>query len=134
MPSKLHEEILSKAIDVLAREGYKVIRLDSRAIPDAIAIDFENKKVIAVEADTSPSSIFLTRMKYEKDSQYDEGIIVTKTFPRSRSKPYYIYKLALELRSKGLSERKIAEEIFKREGVKVANSTIHYWISGRVVK
>jgi hypothetical protein len=45
MPSKEHEEILQRVILTLANEGLRVIRLDSVCVPDAIAIDFENKKV-----------------------------------------------------------------------------------------
>jgi hypothetical protein len=135
MPSQLHEQILLKAIDALQKEGLRVIRLDCTCIPDAIAIDFQNKKVYAVEADTSPSTIYLTKVKYERyPPQFDEAIIATKELKKPRQKSYRAYLLALELRKQGFSERKIKAEIEKRLGEKVSSGTVHYWLVGKVVK
>jgi hypothetical protein len=135
MPSKEHEEILQKAILALRNEGLRVIRLDSTCVPDAIAIDFENRKVSAVEADTNPTNIYLTKAKYERyPPQFDEEIIATKELRKPRQKSYQAYVLALELRRQGLSERKIKVEIEKRLGEKVSAGTVHYWVTGKIVK
>lgn len=129
--SKQHEEILTKAIEILRKQGLKVIRLDCRTTPDAIAIDFENKTVDVVEASTSPSNIYLTKMKYERyPKQFNNEIIVTSFKPR-KCKSAKAYFLALELKKKGFTERKIRAEIKKRLGEKVSNGTIHYWVSGQ---
>ena len=135
MPSKEHEEILQRAILALANEGLRVIRLDSVCVPDAIAIDFENKKVIAVEAETNPTGIYLVKAKYERHPrQFDEEIIATKKPRKLKQKSYQAYVLALELHRQGLSERKIKTEIEKRLGEKVSVGTVHYWVTGKIVK
>jgi len=135
MPSEKHEELLRKAIQELQNQGLRVIRLDSMVVPDAIAIDFENKKVTAVEVDTSPTNVYLTRVKYDRyPPQFDDAIIVTSRLPNSKVKSYRAYLLALELRKQGLSERKIKSEIERQLGEKVSASTVHYWVSGKVIK
>ncbi len=135
MASKKHEEILQKAINELEKNGLRVIRLDSRTVPDAIAIDFENRKVSAVEASTNPTNIWLTKMKYNRvPVQFDEEIIATTVLRHPKQKSYKAYILALELRKQGMTERKIQDEIKKRLDEKVSRGTVHYWISGQVVK
>jgi len=135
MPSKQHEEILQKAIDEFEKQGLRIIRLDSRSVPDAIVIDFENKKISALEASTNATAIYLTRMKYERfPTQFDEQIIATKNLRRPRQKSYKAYILALTLKGQGMTERKIQQEIMKQLNEKVSCGTVHYWVTGQVVK
>jgi hypothetical protein len=135
MPSEKHEELLRKAIQELQNQGLRVIRLDSMVVPDAIGIDFENKKVTAVEVDTSPTGVYLTRVKYDRyPPQFDDEIIVMPRLPNSKVKSYRAYLLALELHKQGLSERRIKSEIERQLNEKVSVATVHYWVSGKVIK
>jgi hypothetical protein len=77
----------------------------------------------------------LVKTKYEKyPRQFDEEIIATKKPRKPKQKSYQAYILALELRRQGLSERKIKTEIEKRLGEKVSVGTVHYWVTGKIVK
>lgn len=120
---------MQAGIKTLTKEGYRVIRLDRRKVPDAIAV--KDSDVIAVEADTSPTSIWLTRKAFDKGvSQYDAEIIVTKPYSEhfhARAE----YMLALELRKQGMSFRamkRLLEEKFPR---RFSTSILHDWCSGR---
>jgi len=133
MVSQKHERILIKTIEILKKNGLRVIRLDNRTVPDAVAIDFHNKTVSAIEASTRPSNIYLTRHKYERlPRQFDEEIIATLLPPKRRqSKDPKAYFLALELKAKGYTERAIRKEVELKTGEKVSNGTIHYWVTGQ---
>ena len=84
---------------------------------------------------TNPTNIWLTKMKYNRvPVQFDEEIIATTVLRHPKQKSYKAYILALELRKQGMTERKIQDEIKKRLDEKVSRGTVHYWISGQVVK
>lgn len=132
-------------IDAFSEQGFRVIRFDKKSVPDAIAIDFDNKKITAIEACTTSSNIFMTKMKYENNTDFDEKIIGTKkilvrekteriTHGGRKFKSYKAYILALELRKQGMTERKIQSEIMKQLNEKVSSGIVHYWVSGQVVK
>lgn len=132
MSNNLHEEILIRAIRKLENEGLKIIRLDRRNIPDAVAIDFQNRKIFAIEAETNPTGIWITKRKYERyPQQYDEEIVVAPRKISGRYKSRKAYELCLELHKSGLSERAIQREIFKRLNEKVSTGQTHNWIAGR---
>lgn len=124
MPSEEHEKTLLLLMDEMFKKGYKVIRLDKRIIPDAIAIDFENKKVISLEATTSNIQVYFTRGKYPNEDQYDEVLICK---PITKGKRIYYpksYRIkALELYKQGMSML----EIQRKLNVK-GYATIHRWI------
>lgn len=133
MPSKKHEEILSGAIKIFREQGLRVIRLDKRTVPNAIVVDFDNKKIDALEASTNIVNIYLTRMKYERSQkQFDEEIIATP-YPkkRKRGKSIEAYFLALKLRKQGFTERGIQKEIHKKLGEHCSSGIIHYWVTGK---
>jgi len=124
-----HEELLINAIKELQKQGFRIIRLDRRAVPDAIAI--KEQEVVAVEADANPTSIWLTKKKFENGtSQYDGEIVVTKPY----SEHYHTsgeYVLALQLRSEGRSYREIQRILKEKTGRPIPTSLLHYWIKGR---
>jgi len=84
-----------------------------------------------VEADISPTNVYLTRRKIETgQSQYDAEIIITKPF----SEHYHSaeeYFSALELRKDGFSYRKIQRVLKERFGRDIPHSLIHDWIKGK---
>jgi len=122
-----HEYMLQKAIDELKKQGYRIIRLDHRIIPDAIAI--KQKEVIAVESETSMSGIWLTRRKFE-NSQYDAEIVITRPLKQCFHTPE-TYKEVLKLSKTGKSYREIQKLLKEKYKLKsLAISTIHSWIKG----
>lgn len=129
----LHEELLVSAIQSLETQGYRVIRLDRRIVPDAIAI--KNSEVIAIEADTSPTKVWLTKRKFESEkSQYDAEIIVTKPYNSYYHTPKVYYRV-LELYNSGdYSFREVKEKVMKEFELKtLAISTIHDWVKRRKI-
>ena len=120
MPSKTHEDILVEALDILSKKGIRVIRLDTRELPDAFAV--VDNKVLAIEVQTDGSP------KYSKESQFDEIISLTpqiKTYD-ARIKAYL---LAIRLRKEGKSYRQIKKYLHDC-GVHVGLSTLHGWFRG----
>ena len=128
MPSAGHEEILRAAINALQGQGFRVIRLDRRKVPDAIAI--KSDEVLAVEASTNPTNIWLTRRAFEKGtSQYDAELIATKPY----SKHFHTreeYLLALELRKQGMSYIAMSRVLQEKFGRGFCLSLLHSWCSG----
>jgi len=130
MTGKLHEEMLVKSIDALKRSGLRVVRIDKRKHPDAIAIDFQTKTVIAVEVETNPTGIYLTRRAYMgvPTNEYEEEIIVTTRIPNAKSME--AYEMCRALRQDGRTVRGIRGMIKYRLGEDVSIGTIHKWING----
>jgi len=132
MPKQKHEDLLIAGIKTLREQGFRVIRLDRRRIPDAIAI--YGNKVVAVEADTNPTKVWLTKKKFEAGSQYDEEIIITKPYEQHyhTSKTYY---RVLELYKKGdMSLREIVKTVKQEFGLKTLSvSIVHDWVTGRKI-
>jgi len=124
-----HEELLIAAIRKLEDEGFRIIRLDRRIVPDAIAI--KDNEVIAIEAETGMSGIYLTRKKM-MNSQYDSTIIVTRPYSQCYHRPEVYYRV-FELFKKGGHSyreiRRIVMDEFDLESLSV--STIHDWRKGK---
>ena len=122
-----HEKILQEGIQALESKGYRVIRLDHRVVPDAIAL--KGKMVLAVEASTSISNIFLTKRKFNTGSQYDEEVIVTRPF----SERFHLineYNFVIAEYGKHSSYREIRHNFKQKFGKNISVSTIHDWIKG----
>jgi len=122
-----HEEMLLIAIKALEEAGHRVIRLDRRRTPDAIAINFDSKRVIAVESSTSAGNYHYVRKRL--DGQYDEDIIITNQYS-DRYYPREAYFLAIKLRKEGKTYNAIRNQIKKKFGKKPALSTLHDWVTG----
>lgn len=113
----------------MKKEGFRIIRLDRRMVPDAIAI--KKDSVVAVEVDTNPTNIWLTRRKFKGGSQYDEEIIVTRPYNDHYHTPETYYE-ALRLRKSGNSYREIRDNLVKKFNLEhLAVSTIVDWVKGR---
>jgi len=127
MKSNKHEKILQVAIEKLRESGYRVIRLDKRRTPDAIAVDFDDKKVVAIEASTNAVNYHFVRKRI--GGQFDEDIIITDQY----SDRYYsreAYFLALRLRKEGKIYAEIRDVIEEKFGKRPSNSTLHDWTTG----
>lgn len=123
-----HERQLQTAINELKKQGFRIIRLDHRIVPDAIAIN--NKEVVAVESETSGTGVWLTRRKLE-DSQYDAEIIITRPYDKQFFEPKVYYD-CLELSKNGMSYREIKRTLMSKYNLqRLALSTICGWIKGR---
>lgn len=125
---RTHEELLTNAIKELQKQGFRVIRLDRRIIPDAVAI--KGEEVVAIEADTSPVSVWMTTRKLENGSQYDSEIIVTNPY----SERYYTreqYSEAMKLRGEGRSYREISRLLREKHGRRFPISLVHDWAKHR---
>ena len=123
-----HERLLTMAIEKLKAEGFRIIRLDHRIVPDAIAI--KDNSIIAIEAETGASGVYLTKKKI-KNSQYDEMVIVTKPYNQYYHKAK-VYHRVLELaKEEKYSYREIREKVMKEFNLEsLSISTVHDWIKG----
>jgi len=131
MPGREHEDLLTKGIEALKTAGLRVIRLDKRIYPDAIAVDFENRKLLAVEADTSPTSIWLTRKGYDGNSDFDQAVTVTRPLASKRYKSQEAYRLALKLKREGSTFHAIQTTIQQETGEHVSIGQLHDWTHGK---
>jgi len=123
-----HEEILQSAINELRKQGFRIIRLDHRIVPDALAI--KDKEVIAVESETTYTGIWLTRRKLE-DSQYDAEIIVTRPLNAHLFNPEVYYEV-LRLMREGKSYRETKRFVIEKFQLKsLSVATIHNWLKGK---
>ncbi len=123
-----HERMLQSAINELIKQGFRVIRLDHRVIPDAIAV--KNKEIIAVESETSGTGIWLSRRKLE-DSQYDAEIIITRPLEAHYFEPE-VYHEVIRLVKEGNSYRetkRLVTEKFKLKSLSL--STVNKWVKGK---
>jgi len=128
MPSSEHDIMLRMAIKKLKASGFRVIRLDRRNIPDAIAIN--SSKIYAVEVYTRCANVHLAK-RILKDSQYDEEIIVTKKYDEHYHKPEVYYKV-LALRKKNESYRAIRRKVMREFNLNhLSISTIVDWVKGK---
>ncbi|MDG6939882.1 MAG: hypothetical protein JRN39_05735 [Nitrososphaerota archaeon] len=129
MGANSHEELLQAGVRELQKQGSRIIRLDKRPIPDAIAI--KDNFAVVVEADTHPTSAWLTEQKFIDGSEYyDELITITQPF----SEPYYkaaTYRGVFQLRKHGRSLREIRKIIGEEAGRKPSVATIHDWLKGK---
>jgi hypothetical protein len=139
-----HEALIQKMITEHESEGYRVIRLDKRIIPDAIAL--RDNKVIALEADTSKNGHNATVRKYEEDNQYDDAVFessfweinyttndsnyngIIKRRPRFSSEHH---ARVLELRRSGATYKQIQEALIKEFGRPISFPAIYNWITGK---
>lgn len=129
MPSEKHEEILLTLIEEIQKKGLRVIRLDKRIVPDAIAIDFRNKKVIGLEASTNSTSVCITKTKYPAnfEDDFDEVLLA---YPTKKGKylsyPSTLKLKAIKMREKGLSIKRIQTELQVKSYASVWN-----WCHGK---
>jgi len=124
MPSEEHDRILRKVIELLREEGYTVVRLDNRNVPDAFYI--ENGKPIAIEVETDSSR------PYSRCPEF-EGVLLIKKKRNRHDHEGWVYKKVFELRKEGKSYRQIQKELLDKYGVKLSLSTIHDWLRGKSV-
>ncbi len=139
---KIHDRIVESKAKELSKT-YKVIILNKRYTPDAIAIDWKNQRVIAVEVDNKrryyqylPAAAELKSTatngshKHERGA-FDETILYAPR--RGKGKGTWsrhfaeTYDEALALRAEGLSYTQIA----KRIGGGISTNTIWLWVTGR---
>jgi len=126
----LHEQLLRAGIKAMREQGFRVIRLDRRIIPDAIAI--KEKEIIALEANTTPTTIWLSKRRFEKGSQYDAEIVITKPYSSQYHKAETYYRVLELYRKRGYSYREIRRKVMEELQLKsLSISTICDWIKGR---
>ena len=117
-----HETLLIEAVEVLREKGIRVIRLDTRFLPDAFAIIDNRVVAIEIETDGSP--------KYSRDSQFDEVITISPHTLLDHSVRVKTYLLSIRLRKEGKSYREI-KRYLKDMGMHVGISTLHDWFRGK---
>lgn len=122
MPSTKHEDVLLRTLEKYKNQGFKVIRLDKRAIPDAIL--FKDDLVFALEVETgSYEDSHKSSFHRTKDwSDFDEVWIVIK---KPRGHTIEEYEEALELYKNGSNAFKISKRM------NIPYSIIYNWIHGR---
>lgn len=127
---KSHEQLLRAGIKAMEDQGFRVIRLDRRLVPDAIAI--KEEEIVALEADTTPTSVWLSTRRFDKGSQYDAEIIITKPYSSQYHKAETYYRVLELYQQKEYSYREIRRKIMKELQLKsLSISTICDWIKGR---
>ena len=122
-----HEKMLRKGIEILKKKGFRIIRLDRRIVPDAIAI--KDNKIVAIESSTNPTNVWLTERKL-KDSQYDSTIIITKPYSKHYHSPEEYFEV-FKLRKEGCSYSEIAKIIEEKFHRRIPRSLICDWIKGK---
>jgi len=123
MPSNKHEGMLKTAIKELRKAGLRVIRLDSRNVPDAFIMKGDGE-VVAVEIETDSSKI------HSRIPEFDNVITVSPQKTWSDHKPEIYFKV-IELRKKHMSYPKIKEYMQDHYGIKLSLSTLHDWCRGK---
>jgi len=120
-----HEEMLQLTIDKLSEAGLRVIRLDTRNIPDAFTV--VNNKVIAIEIESDGSP------KYSRNSEFDEVITISpqKLYKKDHSPELYLY--VLQLRKSGKSYKKIQSTVKSEKNIHLGTGTIHNWCRGKQI-
>ena len=119
-----HENILRKVIEVVRKEGYTVVRLDHRNIPDAFYI--EDGKPIAIEVETDQSKPYARCPEFE-------GILLVKGRTNKHDHKGWVYEKVFELRKHGKSMRAIKKEIMEKYNIKLSLATIHDWLRGKTI-
>lgn len=119
-----HEKILQKVIKVVKDEGYTVVRLDNRNIPDAFFI--EDGKPVAIEVETDQSKPYARCPEFE-------GVLLVKGRTNEHDHQGWIYEKVFELRKHGRTIREIKKEMMDLYKVKLSLSTIHDWLRGKSV-
>lgn len=127
MPTEEHEELLLAGMEAMRKQGYRVIRLDKRIVPDAIAV--KDDQVVALEAATNATTVWLSKQKIQPQTQYDETLVITKPYS-DRYYPRGAYQRALELRRMGYTYSHIRDVIFREFGKRPSFSTLHDWTTG----
>ena len=121
MPSEKHEKILCEALEIMMEKGIRVIRLDTRIIPDAFAVI--DGKVIAIEVETDNSP------KYSRHSQFDEVITLTPQIENEDAR-VKAYLTSIRLRKEGKTLHYI-KDYLRDIGIHVGISTLHDWLRGK---
>lgn len=131
----LHNKILEKYINKFKKDGYKVVRIDNSYRPDAIIIDYNKKRTIAFEVETSLDTIYRYFRKTKGKKKYprlgfDHTIISFPKLPGGRRKVLTQERLemARSLRKEGLSYRQIGEKIG------ICMTTAMRWLKGKYGK
>jgi len=133
MSHKEHEQLLANVITEFRERGWEVIRLSGtkkRKTPDAIAINGKNIKTVGIEVTRSKDSAgFYTRkLQYKKYGfETDDIIIIANGFNVDRRTSPEAYYLALELRKKLTTYKKIKEILKQKFDVDVSQCTIASW-------
>jgi hypothetical protein len=123
MPSIEHEKVLAGAISALKEHGFRVIRLDKRVYPDAIAS--KGSTLIAVEAETGSVS-----GKGRPFTDFDATVIVQrKVAPKYHTMTEY--RAALALRNQGLTYTQIVRELTTRFKRPFSRNIIFWWCKGK---
>jgi len=119
MPSPKHEERLCKAIDKYKNQGFRVIRLDKRTVPDAILI--KDNLVFALEIDTE-SHYAAHQSSLGKHKNWDEFDEVWISIPKMKGHTIEEYERALKMHNKGTNLFKISKEM------KIPYSVLWDWV------
>ena len=119
---ELHEQILKNKLSEFEGKNKRVLHLSRGYRPDGLVIDFDNKKVIAIEVEMETKNykryISNYRRDYKKSERngIDEVIVFVPVLPFSKLKfrPSLLEKIK-ELKSKGLTYKEIARRLNMHE-------------------
>ena len=123
MPSEKHEKMLVSTIKELRAGGLRVVRLDSRSVPDAFILKGDGE-IIAVEIETDSSKI------HSRIPEFDGVITISKQKEWKDHKPETYFKV-LSLRKEHMSYNRIREYMQNIYGVKLSLATLHAWCRGK---
>jgi Holliday junction resolvase len=128
---KEHDEILEDVLTEFRIRGFRVIHLNRKPIPDAIAI--KNDKTIMIEVTASN----LEQKKFQKKAKYikfgfetDDLVIIAKNLPSVSKVPPEAYYYALELRKKCWKYKDIQKELEEKFKIKICLAVLCKWFKG----
>jgi hypothetical protein len=126
-----HDEILEEVLAEFKSRGYKVIHLNRKPIPDAIAIKNNKTAMIEVTGSDLKTKIYSKKLKYKQYGfETDDLVLIGKGVPNQYKIPAEAYYYALELRKKGWTYSTISEELEKRFKCKISTASICLWVKG----
>jgi Holliday junction resolvase len=130
---KKHNEILEDIITEFRSKGFRVIHLNKKPIPDAIAIKDDKTVGIEVTASNLDTKIYSKKLKYTKFGfETDDLTIIAKSLSSVSKIPPEAYYYALELRKKDYGLDNIQKELESRFKVKISKPAISRWCKGDV--
>lgn len=128
-----HDDMLEDVLEDFRAKGFKVIHLNRKPIPDAIAIKGDKTVMIEVTASKLKGKTYSKKLKYKQFGfETDDLIIIAKNLPSVSKIPPEAYYYALELRKKCWKYKDIQRELEEKFKVKVCLALLSRWFKGDV--
>lgn len=128
-----HDDLLEDVLAEFRARGFRVIHLNRKPIPDAIAVKGDKTVMIDVTSSNCKGTKYSKRWKYQKYGfETDDLIIIAKNLPSVAKIPPEAYYYALELRKKSYPYAQIQKELETKFKVKISIPSLCRYFKGDV--